>query len=407
MVGWGNVSGYGNESGPIAKTKDPLVRFLGGCALVVGALVALVVVGVVLVSWRLTRDESPGRPPETFLVGDETRYWCIDLQPQDAGMRALFDRWAEINESARRAMVRGTFLENVPLPTRRAPLEDVAPLTLELSLWMSDPAKGLQVREGWAGRGTLSHGMFKVRAALKLMRWVFTRDARAGETFDVDGVTVTHRRDQAVEFAIATVGNRVIVANDDARMRAILEMHPRRSQPEIGALHDVAKLEGEDGWAFASKLRLPGMSNPVTLPLAAASFDVNAKDELAFKIAVADGATVEETRSFRGTALDCVAVASSFLPGVPAEAIVIDGEGARPAERGVLVFTGRIPGLSERLAALLAMSTEHRRRGRTHDPSEPETPSATPTPPSPPASSDPRNGTRAGPRHGETPTPPR
>ncbi len=403
-----SVNHEGTEGGPVAPAKDPLVRFLGGCALVVGGLAALVVVGAALVSWRLTRDEAPGHPPETFVVGDEARYWCLDLSPNDAGLKALLDRWAEIDDDARRALVRGSFLENIPLPTRRARLADLAPLTVEFSLFMSDPAKGLQVREGWAARGTFSRGMLRMRAGLKLMRWIMTRDAQATDTFDVDGITVTRTRDQDVEFAIATVGNRVIVANDENRMRAILRPSgegTRDDRPDLQSLHDLVKQDGEDAWAFLSHVRLAGLSGPVPLHLAAASFDVNDRDELVFRMAVADSAAPEEASAFRGTAADCAAVASSFLPGVPADAITIDGSGAHPLDDGSLGFTGRIPGLSHRLAQLVGRATGMKGWGWVHRRPEPETPSATPTPPSPATSSDPRSGTRAAPTREGNPTP--
>ena len=393
------MSGYGTEERSSARQRDPVWRFLAGCAVVVASLAALVVGGALLIGWRLARDEAPGRPPETFLVGDEARYWCLDLKPSDTGLAALFARFDEINDATRRNLVRGTFLETFPFPHRRARLDELAPFTFELSLSMSDKASGLPVPTGWAARGTFSHGLFRMRAALKLMRFFASRDAKKGTTIDVDGIAVTEVHDKGAGFAVATVGSRVLVANDAARMRTVLRTAaaaPAPALPEVLALHDAIKLEGEDAWAFYSNRRVGGLSPPLADNGALASFDVNERDELAFRVVVSAGGAVEGGSDFAGTRKECSAVVSRFLPGVPVSAITIDGDGARPRDRGAMEFSGRIAGLSKRLAELLLRVTEIRRLG---------TPFANPTPPSLPPPVDPQSGTPAGPTHEETPTP--
>jgi hypothetical protein len=379
---------------------------------VVVAILAAVVVGVaLLVGWQMGRDPSPGRARESFLIGDESRYWCVDLKPDDLGLMALFARFDEINESSRRELVRGTFLESIPFPRRHARLADVAPLTIELSQTMSDPTLDLPVPTGWAARGTISRGMFKVRLALRMMRFFAARDPKAARAVDVDGVEVTSVRGREnVGFAFATVGNRVLVAHDASRLRAILSSAKGvEGSPHGGliALHGEVALPGEDAWAFASNVRLPGISQPFVVAGAVASFDVNDRDELAFRVGVVDGGAIEESAPFTGSAADCAAVAASFLPGVPVAAIEIEGEGARPGTSGATQFSGRITGLSKRFAELVGSVSGPRWRERMRPTTEPEGPSATPSPPPPPPPSDRRTGTHGEPPNGGTPKPPR
>jgi len=342
---------------------------------VVGVLTALAVGGALLIGWRLARDVAPARAPERFLVGDETRYWCLDLKSDDAGLNSLFERFDEINDASRRSLVRGTFLEMIPLPRRRARLDEFAPFTLEFSLLAGDPPERLPLPRGWAARGTFSHGVLRLRSAVKVMRWALSRDTAKAGTIDVDGIVVTEVRGENAAFAIAAAGNRVLAASDASRMRALLRpsAEPAPSPlAELYALHDGVKLDGEDAWAFASNTRAGGLSKPVAIGRAAASFDVNERDELAFRVAVADGVAVEEGSGFSGTREECLAVAASFLPGIPADAISIDGEGARRGEGGRLEFRGRISGVSERLVELLAGIKELRTRDPEHPPPAPQ-----------------------------------
>ena len=379
--------------------KDPLWRFLAGCAVVVAALAALVVGGALLIGWRLARDEAPGRPRETFLVVDEARYWCLDLKQGDTGLAGLFARFDEINDATRRDLLRGTFLQNLPFPRRRARLDELAPFTLELSLSTSDKALGLPVPTGWAARGTFSHGLFRMRLALKLMRLFASRDTTNLETIDIDGIAVTEVHGKNVAFAVATLGDRVLVANDASRLRTVLRTAAATPLPELAellALHDSIKLDGEDAWAFYSNRRVGDLSKPVGASGALASFDVNDRDELAFRVVVRRGA-VEEASDFAGTPADCSAVVSRFLPGVPSSAFAIDGNGAHRSDEEAVGCSGRIVGVSKRLTELA---------GRVRDLRLLEPPFATPTPPSPPQPDDPRNGTPAGPTREGTATPP-
>jgi hypothetical protein len=394
--------------------KDPVLRVLGGCAIVAAVVVAIVVCIAVGVGWNLTRDPAQGRAPETFLVGDETRYFRLDLRADDAGLKKLFERLDAINDESRRRVLHGTFLENVPLPRRRARLEDIAPFTLEGSLFMSDPASGLSIPTGWAARGTFSHDVLRMRAGLKVMRWLFSRDAAKSTTIDIDGIAVTEVHDKNATFALASVGNRVLATNDASRMRAVLRPRGEPKLEGLSALHEGIKLDGEDAWAFLSNTRVGGLSHPVAITGAAASFDLSDRDELAFRIAVLDGGTVDEGSAFRGTHDECLAVVSSFLPVFAADAIELAAEGAHPLQPGSLVFSGRVAGLSKylpdlpkRLAEFALRSTAKRMEDQAHPPSSTETPSATPTPPSPPQPVGPRTGTPAGPKREGSPKPPR
>jgi hypothetical protein len=341
-------------------------------------------------------------------VGDETRYWCVDLKPDDAGLAALFARFDEINEATRRDVLRGTILEAIPFPHRRARLGDVAPLTIELSQSMGEPANGLAISRHWSARGTFSHGLLRLRLVLRVMRFVASHKADASDTLDVDGITVTAMRDHGVEFAFASVGNRVLVANDASRLRTILKGADDRAGspvPELFALHREIALTGEDAWAFASRMRLPSMSKPLAIGAAAASFDVNERDELTFRLIVAKGGAPEEWSPSPLTAEDGAAVVASFLPGIPVTAIEIEGEGTPRPDHGAVEFSGRIAGLSKRFAELLMRASAFRSKERSHLRFGPERPSATPIPPTPPPPSDPRSDTPGEPRHEGTPTP--
>ena len=402
------MNSYGSDERPAAQSRDPLLRVLGGCVIAVAIVAAIVVGGALVIGWRLARDETPGRAPETFLVGDESRYWCVALKPDDKGLAALFARVDEINDATRRSLLKGTFLEGLPLPHRRARLDELAPFTLEFSLAMSDATDGLQVPKGWAARGTFSHGVLRLRAAMRLIRFFARRDPAKTEVSDIDGVAVTHVHDANAEFAFANVGNRVLVASDEERMRAALRPAAASSRlPELRALHEEIAMEGEDAWAFISTMRLGDLAHPFITNGAAASFDINDRDELVFRIIVMDAQPIAEGRGFAGTREDCLTVVSTFLPGVPSDAIALDGDGARKGDHQYMELSGRIADVSKRLAALVGEAKGFRIRRREQEPVAPETPSAIPTPPTPPPRSGPRNGTPAEPRHEGTPTPPR
>ena len=403
------MTGSGSEARSTVPPKDPVFRLLGGCVVVV-AIIGAILLGVsLLIGWRLARDEAPGRAPEAFFLGNESRYWRIELKPNDAGLLALFARIDEINEATRRDLVRGTFLEVFPWPRRRARLDELAPFTGEFALAMSDPADGLQAPEGWAARGTFSHGLFRLRAAAKLIRFFATRDSGKAELLDVDGIAVTHIHGASAEFAFANVGNRVLVTSDATRMRRALQSaaEPPPKIRELLALHESVAIDGEDAWAFIASMRLGDFAKPFVTRGAAASFDVNDRDELAFRMIVTDAERVSEGRAFSGDRDDSLTIVSAFLPGFPREAIALDGDGARRNEDGAWEISGRITGLSTRLAALLSGAKAFRLRHREGSTPWSEPPSAIPPPPIPPPPSDPRSGTPAEPPHAETPRPPR
>jgi hypothetical protein len=380
------VSGTGIEQPPTAKRKDPLVRFLAGCGIAAFVLVAAVLAVGLLIGWQLSRDEAPGRPVEPFLVGDESRFWRLDLKPDDAGLKALFTRLDEINETTRRRIFQGTFLESIPFPHRRARLDELAPFTLEIALAGDGATPGATETPGWAARGTFSHSVLRMRAALKVMGWVLTRKFDEGGTLDVSGVTVTQIRDDHGKLAFATVGNRVIVTSDADRMRSALR--PASSAPQatpepLDALHRQLRLEGEDGWAFLSHARIGDWSKPLTVS-GAASFDLNDRDELVFRMIATPDALGGEGNGFKGTREETAAVFAAFLPALPFDAVELDGNGPVHQEPEKLELSGRIPRLSTQLADLLPRTTGLRPRKDRHPEPGPERPAATPTPSSPP-----------------------
>lgn len=383
------------------KSNDPLLKFLGGCALIVGGLLALVVVCGGFITWRLVRDETPGRVEESLLDGTESRYWCLDLRTDDAGVQALLDHAAEINDATRRQAVHGTFLEGVPLPSRHARLDQIAPLKLELAMFLTEPSKGPQTSRGWIARGTFSHGVLRLRALVKLMGWLMARKSGAIEPLDIDGVHVMHAKERDVEFAIATVGNRLLVTSDDTRMGRVLSAPAKGPSfaPDRDPLLEAARLDGQDAWALERDLTVPALPHEIEVTRSAGSFDVTDTDEIRFRIAVARGAGADLLGEFDGSSEACRAVASSYLPGLPRDALEIDGDGATSLDPETKIFSGRVTKITERLRSLFERVSEKaaEERGR----------SATPTPPSPPPTSDPRTGTpEESPRAG-TPTPAR
>lgn len=387
------MSGYGPEAPPGKKDVDPALKFLGGCALVVGAVAAVVILAGAVVTWRLVRDETPGRAEETFFTGDETRAWCVDLKPDDAGVQAFLTRWEEANAKVRHRVLENTPLRALPFPRKRARLDEIAPLKIEIALWMAPRPGAPDEVAGWAARGTFSHGIVRMRLAVRMMRWLLSRNGGKSRSVEIEGVQVGEFHDPQASFALTSVGNRALVASDDGRMRAILGTAGRAApagDPVLLALRALARLPGEDGWATAREFGSSGARRGLTVPRAAASFDVQETDALAFRVAMSG-----EVPGGRDA---CAGVAASFLPGVPEEAITIDSGPARADATGAVVFTGHIDRLSERIAGWLARLKETR---------EPEPPSAIPTPPSPATTEDPRSGTRAEPPHEESPTPAR
>jgi len=372
------VSDASVPGGAPPRQTEPLTKFLLGCALVVGGLGALVVGGCGIFAWRLVRDENPGRPVETMLAGDETRYWSFDLKPDDAGIAALFARLQSINEESRDRALQNTPLRGLPFPTRQADPHEILPLKLELSVAEDS---------GWAGRVTMSRGTLRLRAGLKLMRWMISRDPAKAEIVDVDGVQVTLFHEGAVRAAVASVGNRVLVADGIERLRRLLTetgAGPVARLGGISELHDAIRLEGEDGWAFAADTSVPGPDRPLPLLGAVASFDLAADDALRFRIEVpaGDGAGLSTL-----SADEAVAIVRSFVPRSSPEDIAIDA-GSPALDGHAWRIEGRISDLTRRLAKRLS-----------------ESPSAIPTPPSPPPTPDRRSDTPSAPRRGGSPNP--
>jgi len=357
------MSDYAPDGG--APRKDPLVRILAGCAIVFGGLIALVLVVGGIVGWRLTRDETPGRPEEAFLVGDEARYWCFDLEPDDVGLTALERSLEEAADEARREAMRGNPFASFLGGGRRGQLRQMLPMRLELALHREG---------GWSGRATFGRATLRIRAALKIIRWMITRDRNATTTI-VDGIRVTSVSDASgLKLAFASVGNRLLAASDVEDLTGALRLPGSGGaavDPGIAALHESIRREGEDGWAFG-----PGPS--------VASFDVDAHDDLTVHVVIAPG--VEGP--------DPLAELRGFLPHVPEDALVVDPGSPHVDASGATWIEGRITGLADRLGKGLKRVSEKRER-----------PSATPPPPSPPPSSDPRTGTPEGSRHGESPSP--
>ena len=380
------MSGPTFDGAPPAKERDPLVKFLLGCAIVVGTLAALVIGGCGIFAWRLMRDETPGRPVEAMLAGDENRYWCFELKPDDAGIVAMVDRLDRVNEETRRRALEHTPLKGFPLPRRRADVQEFLPLKLELTVVGEIPSDV----SGWAGRATVSRGGLRMRAMMKAMRWMLTRDAAKAEVMEVDGVSVTVLHERKVQAAFANVGNRILLADGVDRLRRLLTA-PQGESPArlagIAEFHEAIRLEGEDGWAFAADTEVAGPRRPLSLRGAVASFDFTADDALRLRLGVpaGDGAGLAEL-----TADEAAAIARSFLPPKAAAAIELDA-GTPVLEGGkAWRIEGRINGLTSRLASFLS-----------------ESPFATPTEPSLPPTSDPRTDTPSEPPRGGTPSPAR
>ena len=376
------MSGAPIEPGAPRVERDPVLRVIVGCAAVVGVLVVLAIVAIGLIGWNITRDRAPGRPVETLLVGDETRYWRFELKPDDPGLKALVERMAASQEAARDETLRDSPLRYVIPRGRRADLNQIAPLDLELAV---APA-------GWTFRGTFTKGILRVRAAVTLMRWMIGRHQAPEAPAEIEGVPVATIFDpkRGKEIAMTTVGNRLLVSGASARLAQVLASGRATGTggipEEVGRLHDGVRLDGEIGWAFAEGREV-------------ASFALHENDELVFRIAVPADIS---TGAAAGLDADRgLGVVREFLPYLPAEAFAFDGTAPARREDGTRIVSGRVAQLSKRIeGTLLRFSAS-----RTEPPPAPETPSAIPLPPSPPPSSDPRSGTHAAPKHGGSPSP--
>jgi hypothetical protein len=348
------MSGPGFDGAPPAtKERDPLLKFLLGCSIVVGGLALLVIGGCGFFAWRLMRDETPGRPVEAMLAGDENRYWCFDLKPDDAGIVAMMDRLDRINTETRRRALENTPLKGLPIPTRRADVNQILPLKLEFAV-AGEPSDLFDLAnvDGWSGRATVSRGSLRLRAFVKAMRWMITRDAGKAEVVDVDGVQVTVLHEATTHVAFASVGNRILLADDVERLRRVLTTPAEQAAPRLAGVaefHDGIRLEGEDGWAFAADTAVAGPERPLPLLGAVASFDLTPDDALRFRLGVPAGAGAGLSKLTREEA---TAIAASFFPGKARSAIELDE--ASPVLEGGKAWRieGRISGLTSRLPHL-------------------------------------------------------
>ena len=349
------MSGPGFDGAPpAAKERDPLLKFLLGCSIVVGGLALLVIGGCGFFAWRLMRDETPGRPVEAMLAGDENRYWCFELRPDDAGIVAMMDRLDRINAESRRRVLENTPLKGFPLPTRRADVNQILPLKLEFAVVGEAPSNlfDLADLDGWSGRATVSRGGLRLRAFVKAMRWMVTRDAGKAEVVDVDGVQVTVLRQATAHAAFASVGNRILFADDVERLRTLLTTPAEQTAPRLAGIsefHEGIRLEGEDGWAFAADTAVAGPERPLPLLGAVASFDLTPDDAIRFRLGVpaGDGAGLSKL-----TREEATAIAASFFPPKAGRAIELE-EGSPVLEGGkAWRIEGRISGLTSRLSSL-------------------------------------------------------
>jgi len=394
------MGGYGPDGRPLPAPRDPLTKFFIGCAVVAGALVLVALGGAVFVGWRLTRDDAPRRPVEAFLLGDETRYWCWDLKPDDAGLIATLDRLERSAEAKRdEALSRSPFRVLGAL-SRRGRLAASLPVKIELAIKSPPGSQALSDAEGWSARVTVSRGILRMRAAMKIIRWVVTRDPEAATVEEVEGVQVTTIAEpkSGITVAMAAVGNRVLFASDGERVRRLLSPEAPEPSPAVAlleSLHESVRLPGEDGWSFARGVELGEAPRALRVAASAASFDVGTDDALAIKVAVLEGSGDAWGTLSPGEAL---AIVESHLLRLSADAVVL-GEVVPPAAPGAAwIVAARIPDLSTKAGALFRnLSAPHAS----------EWPSATPIPPSPPPPFDPRSDTPGAPPHEGIPTPAR
>jgi hypothetical protein len=374
------MSGYTEYGQPAPKSTDPVVKFLIGCGLIAVGVIGLAVLVVVSIGWQLSRDETPGRAAEGFLLGDETSYWSFEFKPDDRGVTHTLQQVHEQAETTREQVLKNSPLSFLGSFRQRNQMTELLPLKVEFA----------KTPETWSGRVGFSRGTWKVRMASKMVRWFAGRgDEGIARSHDVDGVAVTTIQDPKSEgvFAFAMVGNRLVVAGREERLVRALDTSRGASgvrDPRVDALHDTVRLEGEDGWAFSA-----GPS--------VASFDVSENDDLRFRI---NGPAPVDARETPPADL-AMARVRAFLPYFPDGAFVLD-EGAPALQAdGSWLISGRIPEFSKKLAAMFLRFSA----SRTDGPTEPREPSAIPSPPSPPTSSDPRSDTPGAPKRGESPSP--
>jgi hypothetical protein len=344
------MSGDTTIGPPPAKPRDPFLKFLGGCAIVVGGLAAIVIFVGSIATWRLLRDPAPGRPVESLRSGDEITYVCVDLKPDDKGIQALLDRFSAWNDANRRKALEKTFLKSFPLPAQRIRLADLAPLRAEFAAW---PAEGSKVSD-WAARGTFSTGVFRMRLMYRIFRWSFEHEG-ATTTESVGGVPVTVTHVRQGTWAFTTLGNRFLVAADGTRLRRILEPGgPPSPGDDLDAAHASLALPHEDAWAAVRGITLGSPPDEIRVGRALASYDVDGGDGLSFRIsAVEDVGPDGAAGGFGATSRAVTELSSVFLPGVPVDEVDFTVDPRPPLPGAPLVFSGRIPHLSDRIGEWL------------------------------------------------------
>jgi len=391
---------------PRRSGADPALKFLGGCALVVGGLAAVVLLIGSFVGWRLVRDETPGRPEEPFLTSNDTSYWCFDLRPDDPALVGLAEHMQSEAERTRTEALKGSPLAGFPFPHRRAELDRLLPLRVELA---ASPETARGGRSGWTARLALSKALFRVRAATRLMSWFATRDPKNGERLDADGVplTVVHGQ-QGVDLSFAMVGNRFLAASDPDRLRTILTSvtHPTIEGivafPAPEQRHAAVRRDGETGWGIEDRFEVQDRDTNRAIETATASFQIGSDASVTVSVR-ADGALDDLGPD------GARAIVARFIPGIdPAQVVLADGS-PKPHGPGSWSIEGKVAEIHTHLFAPLIRAIERAEEEKTRRVSdrEPgrETPSATPTPPSPSPRSGPRSGTREAPPHAGTPSP--
>lgn len=403
------MSGYAPDGTPRKKDRDPALKILAGCAIVAGALIALIFIVAGVGGWLLVRDTTPpGRPEEPFLLGGDTAYWSFDLRPDDPGLAVVLAHLQDTGERLRRESAPQSPLAHLRIPRRDAELDQIFPVRVEAA---DGPS-------GWAARFTMSKQVLRMRAALRVARWLMTRDARQAANDEVEGVTMTTLRPHGKAVAsFAMVGPRFLVTERPGRLRDALSVHPvieasrapaYLSGPEIERRHEKVRRDGELGWGFAGRVELPGRRSADCVGQATASFALSPKGALDV-VAVAEG---QDSACELGS-LDAAAartIVAALLPRLDPESVVVKEGSLARGEDGAWRFEASIPDFPEQFQQALVRIAARDAAKRADDVSgfpEPTVPSPTRPRPSPGTTSGPRSGTRAAPPRGGSPTPPR
>lgn len=369
------MTGHAPDGTPRRKERDPFLRFLAGCAIVVGALAAVVILVAGIAAWRLTRDPAPeGRPVETLRSADDTLYVCVDLKPDDKGVQELVDRFSEWNDANRRKALDRTFLKSLPLPSRRLQLSKFAPLRIELAAWPEDGSDASGQRVGWAARGTFSKGVYRMRFFYRVLRWTFERD-RATTTQSVDGVPVTEVRGPRGGVALAVLDNRILIGGDGAQLRRILRAATAAGPPPddgLDAAHAAVALRHEDAWSVVRGFTLGTPSRSIAVRRAVVSYDLDEDDGLAFRISADETAAQDGTPpAFAASPAAAMLLTGLLVPEVPLNEMEFEFLPGSPSPGSPFVFSGRVAHVSEHIGEWLHAAEGG---GDAHDGGEEEAP---------------------------------